>query len=310
MASNKRVAPVADPAETMNRQILAERQKRVDAKRQQENRAKAAVDELAADLAPHAEPESAAELLCDEWDRKTFGDALPTIRRKVYGPDPLLEGCPEFRDRLEQVGLEEYANATAEAIRRKGASAVPDPLMQKGLRKAIDRFGVENVAQAFRDRVMKIPVREYEVEVDREDTVQLADPMRDAVERYGRPGMAAKFLSERCIGVLGMRGYEIVKDEHGEPVKVGNLIMGEIPERWAAQRRAKYAGESEAAVREMEESYMDAQERMIRAAGAAGVPVGGSRVLAPDDLVRANATESEGYLGQARTGGLKIDREA
>jgi hypothetical protein len=293
----------------MNRQVLAERQKRVDAKRKQEERTAAAVDQMAADLAPHSAPASAAELLTDEWDRGVFGEALPTITRKVYGPDPLLEGCPEFRDRLEQNGLAEYANATAEAIRSKGSSAVPDPVMRKGLKKAIDRFGVEAVAQAFRDRVMKIPVREYEVEVEREDTVQLADPMRDAVERYGRPGMRAKFLSERCMGALGMRGYEIAKNERGDPVKVGTLIMGEIPERWAQERLARYAGESEAALREMEDGYMDAQDRLLRAAGAAGVPVAGSRPLAPDESMLATATESENYLGQARAGGLRFERE-
>ncbi len=47
--------------------------------------------------------------------------------------------------------------------------------------------------------------------------------------KYGSAGNASpKFMSDACISQLSMRGYQVVRDERGDPVKVGTLIMTEI----------------------------------------------------------------------------------
>ena len=264
----RKVPPAADPAQEANKRILAERKARLDEI--------AAQATLATDLGLDIkeQPNLASdplEFLSEEWDRKTFGDSIPTYSRVVYGPDNLLVTCPAMKAAIEQIGLENYANATAEAILLKEEKAVADPVMQKGLRAAISRFGKESVADAFRKRILSIPQRTVEIEADRTDIMIYAKPMEDAVLRYGTPGMAPKFLSDRCIGVLGMRGYVIVKDEKGDPVKVGTLLMGEIPIRMAEARQRFYADQSNQLVREAAEDFEDTAARAVREGGHSGI---------------------------------------
>jgi hypothetical protein len=309
--SHKRKPP-ADPARDANERILADRQARIDDKK--------AVETLATDLGldlkdpepdPNRPTDNVAQFLDEEWDRKTFGDSIPTYTRVVYGPDPLLISCPAMKASIENVGLEDYANATAEAILLREEKAVPDPVLQKGLRAAIARFGKDAVATAFRDRIMRIPQRTVEVEADRSDAMIFAQPMEEAVQKYGSPGMAAKFLSERCIGVLGLRGYVIVKDEHGDPVKVGTLIMGEIPLRMAEARRQHWANESDEQIREAGEQFEDIAARAIRDGGKAGISV-----LREGEQVRSTAAGdfedpalTNSYLGRSRDTGFRVERE-
>jgi hypothetical protein len=300
--------PPFDPAEAANKRILAERQARLD----QAAAEKTLATDLGLDLKP-PEPvaDNPADFLREEWDKKTFGDSIPTYTRVVYGPDPLLISCPEMKMQIEKVGLENYAAATAEAILLKEERAVRDPIMQKGLRAAIARFGKERVADAFSKRILKIPQRTVEVEADRSDAMIFAQPMEEAVQRYGQPGMAAKFLSERCIGVLGMRGYELVKDEHGDVVKVGTLLMGQIPERMANARREHWARQSDDAVREAVEAFEDNAARAIRDGKAGGISVlregEGVTSSAAGDFDDPELTAS--YLGRTRETGFRVERQ-
>jgi len=305
--SHKKKAPV-DPADVANKRILADRQERIDKKKAEET--------LATDLGLNLKPpepvaDNPDDFLRDEWDKKTFGDSIPTYTRTVYGPDPLLISCPEMKASIEKIGLENYAGATAEAILLKEDRAVKDPVMQKGLRAAIARFGVQSVADAFRGRILKIPQRTVEIEADRSDVMIFAQPMEEAVAKYGQPGMAVKFLSERCIGVLGMRGYEMVKDEKGDVVKVGTLMMGQIPERTAAARRDHWARESDSAVGEAAEIFEDSAARAIRDGGKGGISVlregEGLNSNAAGDFDDPELTAS--YLGRTRATGFHVERQ-
>lgn len=295
--------PAPDPAREANRRILADRQKRIDAKMK-------AIPDLGLDLKAK-EAENATEFLRDAWDKKAFGEERPTVTKWVYGPDPLIDECPALLAAIEREGLEAYAEATAAAILIKEHEAVPDPLMRKGLYAAIRKFGKEAVAEAFSQRILKIPCREVQYEIDGEfgDPLLLgSNALRDVVVRYGNePGMSYKFLSQRCCDVLGTRGYVIVKDEHGEIVKAGTLMLGKIPTAIAEGRRRKWAEESMQKVRDAEEEYMTAQEQMVAAAGPRGA---GSRPLSPREVIRGNASEREELLGSDLEMGVKFERSA
>jgi hypothetical protein len=283
-----------DPDAVSNAKVLADRKRRLDAEAE------------AAYVPPAAPRENNAteplEFLTEEFDKKYFGEALPTIERIVYGPDPLLDD-PQFKERIERFGVLEVAEMSAKAILDKGAMSQSSPIMQAGLARGIRKFGVEAIAKAFYDRVMKIPVRTQIIEVERDDET-LGDPLREAVQKYGSPGMAPKFMSESCIAQLSMRGYRVVRDERGDPVKVATLIMTEIPQRIADRRRKQYAEESIQDVRDSEASYQDNIERVVAEVGARGA---GSGPLATGEVLTANATEEEGSLGQARAAGVSFE---
>ena len=304
----KIIPPVNDPAVAANNRILAGIRQRDEAKKTEE----ALASDLGLNLKdPPSNADNATDFLRDEWDRKTFGDSIPTYTRVLYGPDPLLISCPSMKADIERMGLEEYSNATAETILKKQERAVPDPVMQTGLRAAIARFGVASVADAFRKRIMQIPCRTVEIEADRSDAMIFGQPMEEAVQRYGSPGMAPKFLSERCIGRFGLRGYVIVKDENGEPVKVGTLIMGEIPIRMAEARQRHYAEQSNEQVRSMQQDFEEHAAEEINRGGKIGVSV-----LKEGERVRSNAAGdlddpalTESYLGRSRETGINFERQ-
>lgn len=306
--TKKVVPPANDPSEVLNKQILSEIKVR-DAQKQHE---KTLATDLGLDLKdPESTADNPADFLRDEWDRKTFGDSIPTYTRILYGPDPLLISCPSMKADIERMGLEEYSIATAETILLREEKAVPDPVMQKGLRAAIARFGVASVADAFRKRIMQIPCRTVEIEADRSDAMIMAEPMEEAVQKYGTPGMAPKFLSERCIGRFGLRGYVIVKNENGDPVTVGTLIMGEIPIRMAEARKRHYAELSNEQVRTMQESFEESAAEEINRGGKTGVSV-----LKQGESVRSNAAGdlddaalTSSYLGRSRETGISFERQ-
>jgi hypothetical protein len=305
-------APAPDPATAHNRKVLRERQARLDAEMKE-------IPDLGLNI--QDEPQSAAEFLRDAWDKAAFGDELRTVTRWVYGPDPLLDQSPSVLAALEKYGREEYANATAAAILLKGEEAASDPVMRRGLYAAIHGtktfkgFGKEKVAEAFRERIMAIPARqvEYEVEGEFGDPLMLgSNALRDAVSRYGgEPGMSYKFLSQRCMDVLGMRGYELVLHK-GDPVKAGTLFLAKIPMAVADGRRRKYARESQEQVQAQQDEYMEAQARFA----SADRDHAGTRPLGPNDTLRVKSvagvdekSTNEDLLGTDLEMGLKIERQ-
>lgn len=52
--------------------------------------------------------------------------------------------------------------------------------------------------------------------------------MREAMEKYIKPGMKGRFLSPRVVDRRGMRGWEAVLDENGNQIKVGNAFLGQM----------------------------------------------------------------------------------
>ena len=284
-----------DPTTAANEQVLADREARIIAE------APPPID-LGIDLTEE-EPATVPEFI-DEWDRKAFGDPVPTVKKVIYGPDPLIDQCPEMKERIERYGLHDWAEMTRETILDKGEAAFPDQVMRRGARIAIAKFGKEAFATAMVARLLRIPMREVEIDAsDHLDPLVMGGSiLRDTVKRYGRPGMAVKFQSQRGMELFGLRGYEIVKDPAtGQPVKAGTLIMTEIPEHMAEQRRQYYASESEAEVREIEEAYREMARRHARGADAGP--------LAHEEMISATASETEGLLGQSRRAGVRIERD-
>lgn len=296
--AKKTTTTITDPAEIANQRILAARHERIVKKEIETTM------DLGLDLTETPE-ESASEFLRDEWDKKTFGDQVKTTSRVVYGPDPIVSNCPEFHERLERYGLEAVAAGFYDLVMSKGPEACPDAIMRKGVRMSIAKFGKEATAAAFRDRILKIPSRSVEIELDGALDPLLINPMRAAVERYSRPGMAVKFLSDRCMDVLGLRGYEIVKDKAGDPVRIGTLFMGEIPTEWAERRRQHYADESIHLLAEQEAAYYESAQREIASEGAKGRS---ASTLKRGETISGDPTINDDWTGEERATGINIGR--
>lgn len=291
MARPTRRAP--DPAQATNEKVLADRQARIDAKM-------TAVPDLGLNLKDEA-PKDAAEFFAglDQWDKKAFGDRATVTVRWVYGPDPLVDTCPQMMALVEREGLESVAELYRTTILLKQHEAAGDEILRRGIFHGIKQFGKEKVAQAFADRILAIPRRQVEYETGAEN---FGDPLlmggnvlREVVMRYGNePGMSYRFLSQRCIDVLGMRGYEFVHDEKGDIAKAGTLMLGKISATIAAGRARLFRDQSRQLVKDAEEEYMAKAEEILSRAGRVGA---GSRPLRSSEVIHGNASEREDLVG-------------
>lgn len=76
--------------------------------------------------------------------------------------------------------------------------------------------------------------REDDVKVRGMTTFTAADPFKRLADKYAKPGMSPKFLSRASIQDAGGTGdYEVVKDDHGDPVSAKRMILGHMPTEMA-----------------------------------------------------------------------------
>jgi len=102
------------------------------------------------------------------------------------------------------------------------------------------------------------------------------DPAVEAVKEFGKPGFAHRLLSPQRIKSKGYRNWKPVVAPNGDPVTVGTMILGAMPESKKRVRQQHYANLAREAVEEAEAQIQDAQDRIIHAAGD---DVGGTRSL-------------------------------
>jgi len=96
---------------------------------------------------------------------------------------------------------------------------------------------------------------------------EASDPMREVADAHVGPGMRPKFLSELRNKEHGTRGWEVVKDEHGDPVKLGTMVLGQMPEDRALARNEHFRNKSRTAVAQVEQQFCETQEQAKREAG-------------------------------------------
>ncbi len=83
------------------------------------------------------------------------------------------------------------------------------------------------------------------------------NPLKEVADAHVEPGMKAKFLSPKRIDEAGTRGFEIVRHENGEPVKVRNMVLGQMPASKAEQRNKHYRDQANAAIAEIKRQYAE-----------------------------------------------------
>lgn len=84
------------------------------------------------------------------------------------------------------------------------------------------------------------------------------DPLKEVAERYIKPesGMKPKFLSASKIKDAGGTGdYEVVKDEHGDPVRVRGLVLGQMPVERAKARNRHFRERGNQLLKQIGETY-------------------------------------------------------
>jgi hypothetical protein len=105
------------------------------------------------------------------------------------------------------------------------------------------------------------------------DPLGLSDPLLAMKNQYAKPGMALKLLSPRVMNTLGPRGYQIVKQENGDPVTSGNMVLGEIPEKYAKARQRAVSQRTNEEMQSLKARQAEGVERAQRDAKGGGIGV-------------------------------------
>lgn len=82
------------------------------------------------------------------------------------------------------------------------------------------------------------------------------NPMAELAAAHVRPGFKGKFLSPQKIQKEGTRGYQVVKDERGDPVKLRDMPLGEMPAERVQKRNEFYAKKSAEAAGAVKDAYL------------------------------------------------------
>ena len=86
---------------------------------------------------------------------------------------------------------------------------------------------------------------------------EASDPMKELLDKYKRPGFRNRFLGDLTVKNRGMRGWKPVIGENGDPVKLGNLFMSEMPEEKAKQRNKHYQELGNRRLEQVQKEYVE-----------------------------------------------------
>jgi len=89
------------------------------------------------------------------------------------------------------------------------------------------------------------------------------DPMKELIDAHIGPGMKGKFLSPSKCERDGTRGFKPVL-VNGEPVKLGNMPLAEMPIELVERRNRTYRAKDAAALQQITEQFVTNQEREAR----------------------------------------------
>jgi hypothetical protein len=130
-------------------------------------------------------------------------------------------------------------------------------------------------------------------EAENEDLIFSRHPL-EALSEGVAPEYHKRFLSPLAndrAGGASARGYEVVKDERGDPVRHGSLVLARMPKRRADRIRASRMDESERNIKRQMEHTQQEQERISRdTMGAAGS-------LGPNDTFRERGASDAQFMG-------------
>jgi len=153
-------------------------------------------------------------------------------------------------------------------------------------RPNVDKTGprVQVIADEFDKKIQQ--------RMDAMEPWQAPDPMQELADAHVEPGFRARFLSDRVVQRSGTRGWEVVKNEKGDPVRLANMVLAKMPEQKAEQRNAYYREQAREQARDAVEHYQEEQERLIRDGKAAGMAV-----LKSHEMVQDYQTHRVGQIG-------------
>src|SRR5258708_18807057 len=95
------------------------------------------------------------------------------------------------------------------------------------------------------------------------------DPMKELADAYVGKGMRPRFLSPVVVEkrARGLRGWEPVRDQNGNLVKLANMVLAQMPEEKARKRQRYYQEMGASQLDSHQSKQREEQERSARDGG-------------------------------------------
>ena len=117
---------------------------------------------------------------------------------------------------------------------------------------------VEAAARVTRDEFTgACQARRDGIKVSGMEPWEAPNPLKEVADKYAEPGMSPKFMSPKRLDKEGTRGFEVVRNERGDPVKVRDMVLGHMPISKVEARNKFYRDKANAAVAEITRQYRE-----------------------------------------------------
>jgi hypothetical protein len=139
-------------------------------------------------------------------------------------------------------------------------SAISWHITDEGI--AANNEGKQEVrASVIRDPLQKSLEKRKDDVLDRGmETWEAENPMREQIEQYGKPGFRTRYLSDATVQKRGRRKWEPVINEKGDPVRLGGMVMAQMPEGRADARNKAVRAAGNERLKQVQEKYMEGAE--------------------------------------------------
>lgn len=119
-------------------------------------------------------------------------------------------------------------------------------------------------SSGFSDSFDKLIAERRESLMEGTPTWAAPNPMKELADAHIGPGMSPRFLSPSKCDREGTRGFQVVRNEKGDPVKLGNMVLAQIPEELAQKRRQHYQDQGRQAQAKVIDEYQEQSAQLAR----------------------------------------------
>lgn len=88
--------------------------------------------------------------------------------------------------------------------------------------------------------------------------------LKEVADQYVKPGMTPLFLNPDLVRLEGTRGYKPIIDADGDPVRVGEMILSEIPTAISQQRIKADATAGRERLDKIDQTFEESSGRIAR----------------------------------------------
>jgi len=154
-----------------------------------------------------------------------------------------------------------------------------------------ERIAANAQAQPDMDRQLKARMAAQEGAIE---PWEAPDVNEHLTRKHIKPGFRGRFLSPSTINMRGMRGFAPVKDADGNTVRMGNMILAQMPEERARKRERYYKDKADSELRGVNENFQTAVERASADTDGAIAPISAAETIQGRPIRGVRDTQGNG----------------